>query len=152
VLHLEEWPYEVALPLGGEVAGRARRTDFLAATDDRALLAARLVVAADVRQDTEGQPGAEHPATIVLRQQRGMRRARRADTVIAGFVGACDGQLSTGRILDALATILDRDPSSLRQEHLAEVRNLVADGFLTPATPGMDPSATFGSGTDASPG
>jgi cyclopropane fatty-acyl-phospholipid synthase-like methyltransferase len=152
VLHLEEWPYEVALPLGGEVAGRARRTDFLAATDDRALLAARLVVAADVRQDTEGQPGAEHPATIVLRQQRGMRRARRADTVIAGFVGACDGQLSTGRILDALATILDRDPSSLRQEHLAEVRDLVADGFLTPAAPGMDPSATFGSGTDAFPG
>ena len=39
---------------------------------------------ADLRQETVGPVGAEHPETIVLRQQRGFRRARTADTVVAG--------------------------------------------------------------------
>ena len=46
----------------------------------------------------------------MLRQQRGMRRARQADTVEAGLVGACDGDLPSGQILDALATLLERTP------------------------------------------
>jgi hypothetical protein len=133
VLHLEEWPYEVEQPLGPEVADRARRTDFLAATDDEALLAARLAVRVDVRQETVGEVGAGDPETIVLRQQRGMRRARQADTVEAGLVGACDGDLTVGQILDALATLLDEDATVLRADRTAAVRELVADGFLTPA-------------------
>ena len=44
---------------------------------------------------------AEDPATIVLRQQTGMRRARQVDTVEAALVGACDGELPVGAILDA---------------------------------------------------
>ncbi len=75
-------------------------------------------------------PGAADPETIVLRQQRGMRRAHRADTVVAGLVGACDGDLTVGQILDALASLLDRDPADLRTSYAAEVRALVADGFL----------------------
>jgi hypothetical protein len=35
-----------------------------------------------------------------------------------------------GQILDALATLLDADPTALRRDHLAAVRELVADGFL----------------------
>ena len=45
----------------------------------------------------------------MLRQQRGMRRARQADTVEAGLVGACDGDLTVGQILDALASLLGED-------------------------------------------
>ena len=66
-------------------------------------------VRVDVRQETVGEVGAADPETIVLRQQRGMRRARQADTVEAGLVGACDGDLTVGQILDALATLLDED-------------------------------------------
>jgi hypothetical protein len=132
VLHLEEWPYEVEQPLGREVADRARRTDFLAATDDDALLAGRLVVRVDVRQETVGEVGAADPETIVLRQQRGMRRARQADTVEAGFVGACDGDLTVGQILDALASLLGEDAAVLRRDRTTAVRELVADGFLMP--------------------
>ena len=132
VVHLEEWPYEVEQPLGREVADRARRTDFLAADDD-ALLASRLQVRVDVRQETVGEVGAADPETIVLRQQRGMRRARQADTVEAGLVGACDGDLTVGQILDALASLLGEDAGALRRDRAAAVRELVADGFLTPA-------------------
>jgi hypothetical protein len=129
VLHLEEWPFDIEQPLGDEVADRGRRTDFLSATPD--LADVRLVTRVDVRQETVGAPGEPDPETIVLRQQRGMRRAHQADTVVAGLVGACDGDLTVGQVLDALGTLLDRE--GLREEYAGEVRGLVADGFLTPA-------------------
>ena len=132
VVHLEEWPYEVEQPLGREVADRGRRTDFLAGVDDETLLTTRLAARVDVRQETQGEPGAADPETIVLRQQRGMRRARQADTVEAGLVGACDGDLTVGQILDALAGLLDTDPAALRRDRLADVRALVRTGFLCP--------------------
>jgi len=131
VLRFEEWPYEVEQPLGREVADRAGRVELERSLDDDALLAARLVVRSDVRQETFGQPGAEDPEQIVLRQQRGLRRARKTDTVEAGLVGACDGDLAVGQILDALATLLDGEPSDLRREYLPVVRDLVVEGFLT---------------------
>jgi hypothetical protein len=131
VVRLEEWPWQVEQPLGAEVADRDRRTDLLAALDDDALLGTRLAARVDVRQESTGEPGAADPETIVLRQQRGMRRARAVDTVEAGLVGACDGDLAVGAILDALASLLGRSAAVLRREKLAVVRDLVADGFLT---------------------
>lgn len=128
VLRLEHWPYDVEQPLGPEIADHGRRTDFLAAHPDLAdeLLVARV----DVREESVGAPGAADPETIVLRQQRGMRRAHRADTVVAGLVGACEGDLTVGQVLDALGTLLERD--GLREEYAAEVAELVRTGFLTP--------------------
>jgi hypothetical protein len=130
VVHLEEWPFDIEQPLGREVADRARRTDLLAGTSDEALLERRLVARVDVRQESHGEPGAGDPETIVLRQQRGMRRARQVDTVEAGLVGACDGDLTLAQILDALASLLDEDPGTLRRDRLPVVRELVTDGFL----------------------
>ncbi|MGA9748515.1 MAG: class I SAM-dependent methyltransferase [Nocardioides sp.] len=128
VVHAEEWPFAVEQPLGPEVAARARRTDLLADHPDLAGL--HLVLREDVRQETGGRAGEAEPETIVLRQQRGMRRAHQADTVVAGFVGACDGDLSVGQILDALATLLERDGADLRGVYAGEIRDLVAEGFL----------------------
>ena len=90
-----------------------------------------LVRREDVHQETVGVPGAEDPTTVVLRQQRGLMRARRADTVEAALVGACDGDLTVGQILDALAQLLDGDPGELRSTYLPVVRELVEEGFLT---------------------
>ena len=84
-----------------------------------------------MRQETLGEPGAADPETIVLRQQRGMRRARQADTVEAGLVGACDGDLTVGQILDALATLLGEDAADAAARTGGAVRELVADGFLS---------------------
>ena len=87
----------------------------------------------DVVQETHGDPGAEHPETIVLRQRRGLCRARQVDTVEAALAGASDGELSVGQILDALALLLDRDRDELAASYLPVVRSLVRDGFLAPA-------------------
>ncbi len=85
-----------------------------------------------MRQETVGEPGAEDPEVIVLRQQRGMRRARRVDTVEAALVGASDGELTAEQLLDALASLLDRPADQLLAEHASTVRSLVADAFLVP--------------------
>jgi hypothetical protein len=66
----------------------------------------------------------------VLRQQRGFRRARTADTVEAAFVGACDGDLTAGQLLGALSALLERDEADLRTTYLPVVRELIGEGFL----------------------
>jgi hypothetical protein len=62
-----------------------------------------------------------------------MRRAEQADTVLAGFVGACDGDLSVGQILNALAELLDRPVEEVHTEYLPQIRNLAVEGFLAMA-------------------
>jgi hypothetical protein len=84
-------------------------------------------------QETHGDAGAEHPETIVLRQRRGLCRARQVDTVEAALAGASDGELTVGQILDALALLLDRDPEELATAYLPAVSRLVREGFLAPA-------------------
>src|SRR3546814_18661846 len=80
-----------------------------------AMLATRMRARDDVQQETFGAPGAEHPHTVVLRQQRGLRRARTADTMEAALLGACDGELTMGQILDALAQLLVTERSEERR-------------------------------------
>jgi len=130
VLRFEEWPYDVEQPIGPEVT--ALRVQLDRSLDDAALLASRLLARSDVRQETVGEPGAEDPERIVLRQQRGLRRARTVDTVEAGLVGACDGDLAVGQILDALGTLLGNDAEAMREGYLPVVRELLVEGYLTP--------------------
>jgi hypothetical protein len=125
-LEAEQWPYEIERPIGPHVLHRFERSEGLPTN----LTDLHLLLADDVIQETSGQPGAEDPASIVLRRQRGMRRAEQVDTVLAGFVGACDGDLSTGQILAALAELLDRPLVDVLQEYLPQVRKLVVEGFL----------------------
>jgi len=127
---LEEWPYEVEQPAGPHVAQWGRDARWLQGRTD--LAGERLTVAPDVVQESVGAPGAEDPERIVLRRQRGVRRAVVVDTVEAGLVGACDGDLTVGQILDALAVLLDQPAADLRRHYLPRVRDLVADGFLRP--------------------
>ncbi|MBE7325442.1 class I SAM-dependent methyltransferase [Nocardioides sp. Y6] len=125
---LLDWPYDVEQPIAPAIEEWEASHDALAGVDD--LSAERLVVRSDVRQETQGAPGAEDPETIVLRQQRGMRRARQVDTLEAAMVGACDGDLEVGQILDAVASLLGQDPEGVRTQVLPAVREMVAEGFL----------------------
>ena len=125
VLRLEEWPWEVAQPLGDEVAAWFERVDRLRGLDDEALLGHRLVTRADVVQETHGAPGAEHPAEVVLRQQAGLRRARQVDTATAALVGACDGELELGRLLAAVEQLTGATVP------VDTVRALVTEGYLS---------------------
>ena len=107
-------PYAVEQPIAPAVAAWGEAATLLRTLGDEALLSMHPVVAADVRQETDGRPGATDPEAIVLRQQRGVRLARQADTLLTGFVGAADGDLSTDQLLGALATLLDRDVEQVR--------------------------------------
>jgi hypothetical protein len=105
---------------------------WLRGTDDDALLAAHLVVAGDVTEERHGRPGAGDPELILLRQGGGLGRVVRADTALAGLVGACDGELSVGQIMAALAHLLDTPEPALRARLLPDVRHLLADLLLAP--------------------
>ena len=89
-----------------------------------------LVARDDVQQETVGRPGAEDPEAIVLRQQRGFRRARTADTVEAAFLGACDGDLTVGRSSPPSRSCSSATTAELRTTYLPVVRELVGEGFL----------------------
>jgi methylase of polypeptide subunit release factors len=124
---LLDWPYDVEQPIAPAIAGWADALATEVSPD------VRLVLREDVRQETVGPAGAEDPETIVLRQQRGFRRARTADTVVAALAGASDGELTVGQLLDAVAQLVDRDPADTRATYLPVVRELVDEGFLVSA-------------------
>lgn len=128
---LEEWPYEIEQPVAPAVCAWAERMDALPPSDE-GLERARLRQVPDLVQETVGKSGAEDPERIVLRLQRGVRRARGVDTVLAGFVGACDGDLSVGQLLDALAQLTGSDPDTLRVEYVPVIRELAEQGFVEP--------------------
>lgn len=130
---VEEWPHPVEQPLGDTVRAHFERLDYLRAHDDAALLEAHFRLVHEIVQEQVGLPGAEDPEHVVLRQHRGMRRATKVDTVGAGFAGVCDGSLSAGRILDAIAQLMGEDPVMLRDRTPAQIRVLVEQGFLEPA-------------------
>jgi len=130
----EEITYPIEQPVGPHLGAAVERADWLAAHD---LAAAHLLVAGDVTEERHQRPGAEHPGVILLRQGAGLRRTNLLSTELAGFVSACDGDLSAGQIIGALEALLGGgegwDGEAFRAGLLAEVGNLVRDGFLLPA-------------------
>lgn len=134
-VRIEEWPHPVEQPLGPHIEEWFARQDFLRAHDDAALLAARYVLAEEVVQEQVGAPGAEDPEHVILRHNRGMRRATKVDTVGAGFVGACDGSLAAGDIVDAIAHLLGEERVMLRDRVPESLRLLTEQGFVAPVAP-----------------
>jgi methylase of polypeptide subunit release factors len=117
-------------PMGQVVVDVLAAERWLATTSDEALLAAHLRVAPDVTEERFGAPGAEHPQVVLLRQGGGLQRAVRADTALAGLVGACDGELAVGQIVNAVAALLDESQGDLVKRLIPQVRHLIADGLL----------------------
>jgi len=131
-VRIEEWPYAVEQPLGPAVADYFDRVDALGNLSTDELLGRRWQLAADVVQELVGPPGAEDPAHIVLRQQRGLRRAVDVGTAEAAVVGACDGTLPLGALIDAVSTVLEVDSTGLQAELPPRMRQLIEDGYLRP--------------------
>ncbi|WP_152361194.1 DUF7059 domain-containing protein [Microlunatus speluncae] len=127
---VEEWPHPIEQPIGPAIATRLDHVGTLRELPDSELLGRHWVVAADVGEESLADPGGADPRHIVLRQERGFRRAVEADTALAGVVGACDGELPLGRIVDAVATVLEIDSIDLRAELMPRLRDLIRDDFL----------------------
>ncbi|BDI21957.1 methyltransferase [Herbiconiux sp. L3-i23] len=119
--------------LGAHLGASLDGHDWQAARDDGELRHARLQVAPDVTEQRHLWPGDEHPAAMDLRQGGGFGRTMPLDTALAGFVGACDGELSVGQIVAALADLLEVDEAELAAELLPKVRRLLGDAMLLPA-------------------
>jgi hypothetical protein len=133
VYRFEEITYPIEQPVGPHLGAAVGRADWLAANE---ISAAHLVVADDVTEERHQRPGAEHPGVILLRQGAGLRRTNLLSTELAGFVSACDGDLSAGQIIGALEALLGGhegfDGDAFRARLLTDVANLVRDGFLLP--------------------
>jgi methylase of polypeptide subunit release factors len=104
--------------------------DLQAALDDDELSRLRLTTPGDVTEERHLWPGADAPTAILLRQGAGFGRAVSVGTGEAALVGACDGELTVGAIVAALAQLLEVDERALRHELLTSVRGLLVDGFL----------------------
>jgi len=129
---LEEATGSVRQPLGPVIAASLGAHDWLEVHDDDGLLAAHLVVAPDVTEERYLTPGETDPQVVLLRQGGGFGRAVQAGTALAGFVGACDGDLSVGQIIGALGALLDVGADAVAADILPSTRGLVRDGLLVP--------------------
>ncbi|MBU4213617.1 MAG: methyltransferase [Actinobacteria bacterium] len=116
--------------LGQTIADVLTAHDLLQGLDDAAFAQVRLVVAADVTEERHLVPGETDPRVVLLRQGSGYRRAVQVGTAVAGFVGACDGELTAGTLVAALAAVLDRGSDEIAAEVLPIARDLVRDGLL----------------------
>ena len=116
--------------LGMHLATSLRAHDRQARLSDEELAASVLLVAGDVTEARHYLPGAEDPSVIELRQGGGFGRTLAVDPALAALVGASDGDLPVGRLIAAIAELMDVDPQALLADALPRVRALIDDGFL----------------------
>lgn len=116
--------------LGAHLADALAAHDRLAHLDDDALAGTAFEVAGDVTEARHHLPGSESPSVIELRQGGGFARVVEVDPALAGVVGACDGDLPVGVLIDAVADLLDVDAAALRADLLPRIRELATTGFL----------------------
>lgn len=105
---------------------------WLAITPDHQWDSTRLLTAPDVTEERSYWPGNDDPTVLRLQRGAGWLTSRRVDSAEAALVGACDGELTVGAIVAALAQIWDMSEDELRASLFPRVRELVASGFLSP--------------------
>jgi hypothetical protein len=96
----------------------------------------RLTMAPELISEQWGTPGGTQPEHLLLRQQALARRAVEVDTALAGFVGACDGDLTAGQITDALVRLLEvprETQAAFVDDLLRRAAELVMSGLLLPS-------------------
>lgn len=128
---LESWPHEVHQPVGPAIAAHRHAVTNSRLPDDR-LLATYWTLRSDIVQETLGEPGAADPQHVVLRQTTGMKRALAVDTALGGVLGACDGALPLGAVIDAVARLLGEEPAGLSAALLPTIRTAVCEDYLRP--------------------
>ena len=121
---------QVPAGLGAHFGEALEAHDALVRLDETELAASTLVVADDVTEARHHLPGSEAPSVIELRQGGGLGRVIAVDPALAALVGACDGDLAVGPLVDAIADLLEVDAVALRADVLPRVRELIVTGFL----------------------
>ncbi len=123
----EEITYPIEQPIGPYLGTAIETADGL---NPETLGEMHLLVAEDVTEERHQRPGAEHPGVILLRQGAGLRRTEIMDTALAGFVSACDGDLSVSALVGALDSLLGEDDPDFSGRLYEGVNRLIKRGFL----------------------
>ncbi|MCV9995127.1 methyltransferase [Paeniglutamicibacter sp. ZC-3] len=123
----ESISYPIEQPIGPYLSRDIAVADELDSRDAGQL---HLVVAEDVTEERHQRPGAEHPGVILLRQGAGLRRTEILDTALAGFVSACDGDLSVSSLVGALESLVGGDDPDFSNRLHEGVLRLIKRGFL----------------------
>ena len=129
-VRLEQWPHAVSQPVGDAFMRDLDGVERSRRLSDAELLKEMLALREHIQEERYGAPGAADPASIVLRQQSGFCRGYLCTTQLAAVLGACDGELALGMIIDVVAQITDVDVDGLRSEVLGEVRELMQQGWF----------------------
>ena len=144
-LRLEDLRHPLDQPLGPEIERWFARQDWLAAVDDRALLAAplrahrRLVLDREARlSGGSGQGGGWAESALAVRVEAGLRERGPIDGFGAAVLAASDGSRPLSDVLDSVAAAHGLDPHGVREGSLGAVRALVERGLLEPPGIGGD--------------
>ncbi|MGL3148743.1 class I SAM-dependent methyltransferase [Microbacterium sp. A82] len=119
---------KVSQPLSG--TGRALHSGLIAHDSLADGIPMTLITAPDVTEARHFMPGNDDPSVIELRQGGGFGRTISVDSALAGFVGACDGELQVTQIVAALADLFEVPLADLWTDLEPRIRQLVLDGFL----------------------
>jgi methylase of polypeptide subunit release factors len=127
---LEQVTTPTAGPMGPTVLAGIRARTWLALHTDAEVLSVPWSVADDVTEERVGRPGAPDPAVIQLRQGGGLRRVVGLDSLTAGVVGACDGDLTGSQLVQAVAVLTGTEASVATAQVVPRLRELIAAGLL----------------------
>ncbi len=126
---IEHWPWTVKQPVASafESLQVARELNRM---NDEEILARTWVLSQDVVEETIGEPGQVHPNHVVYRQKSGFCRTLEVSTALGGVLGASDGELPLGVIVQAVASVLDVNGAEILPEVMAGVRKAIGHGML----------------------
>lgn len=116
--------------LGAHLGATLAAWREVAALSDEQLLARRAERAEDLLERRHLTPGAWDPRLIELVQGAGLGRTVRADRLLAGTVGACDGELTLSQIIAAVCALTDAEPEDATGTLVPALREMLTTGML----------------------
>lgn len=86
---------------------------------------------ADVREERHYEPGEPDPQLIIATQGAGFGQRLQLDTHTAAALGVCDGELTLGQIITAIAVIGDSDRETVARAVLGRFPDLISAGMVS---------------------
>jgi hypothetical protein len=127
-----DWSWPVAQPVADDLFAVLEATTWAGWSNEQ-VVQTRWRLDPDVVQELVGPPGQTDPATIGFRRTRGLGGAATLTTAAAAAIGACDGELTLGQIIVAVAQLLEVDRADTLAEVLPVARHLIGQAWLRPA-------------------
>jgi len=130
----EHWPYPVSQLVSDDLMAHLEAMEYQTWTDQE-ILDRHWVLASGAVQEVTSLPGRpDEPIHVVLRRTDGLQRAIEVDQGLGAVLGACDGELALGQIINAVAHLIEAEPTEFTSRMIPELTRLIGQTWLTPAT------------------